>query len=762
MKNKSYFSTVIIILIIAFSTVSAETIARVMKASGDVFIKRLGAQVFDEAVSAGAAINNGDAIKVGDAGFAVVIFLDDRSVVKLRTNTQFQFTDTQNTRSLNIEFGTILNDVKKERRTKTFRVETPVSVASVKGTKFAAVVNPSGVDQFYGSEGQFEVFNTISGQTVTVGPGQKAISNAMGNLLQAPAAPGEYPEDPAPGEVVPEEEPQEEQIEEQPEQPQEMEQIEEAPGEVPGEESTEPIEAPETPEEAPESEGPPEAPKPFGMGLGIGSVTIDGVLYNQLALRPEFSFGKLGIGLDVVLYIDNEGNFRKEEWDEVSDIIDKFLYIRWGEKSDPFWIKLGALPNVTLGYGGLLMGYSNMVEFPTVRPIGINGGFTFGKVSTELFVANVKDLIRGGTLIGVRPTYKVSKKLPLTIGANFVMDINQFAGLKDKDGDYVPDAFDKFPLKEFTLPSEYYPGAFGHNPGDKLKGKDYQIDSDNDGIPDELDYDRDGDGLTDNYPDSTKNFPLSYELDSDPFNIRKNRARVFGLAFDVGYPVLNTKLVNLLIYSEFNMLNFPETGTKGSVFYRPSRSGTGITIPGIRAQLFKLLTVSFEYRLKQGYFVPQFFDQSYDVSRVVPDYSVSPTQIRTKDMFIFEKENSNVNQSGYFGSAGMDLFGVAQFSAAYANMVADTIKFRSFYASFGINAKFIPKLTEATAYYQRNNDPNPFDFKNPSENTIFGYRLGYEVSPGVSLIWNFSQFYRDTGEGLEPVKQTTIETSFNF
>ena len=44
------------------------------------------------------------------------------------------------------------------------------------------------------------------------------------------------------------------------------------------------------------------------MGLGIGSATLDGVLYNQLALRPEINIWKIGIGLDLILYIDNEGN----------------------------------------------------------------------------------------------------------------------------------------------------------------------------------------------------------------------------------------------------------------------------------------------------------------------------------------------------------------------------------------------------------------------------------------------------------------------
>ena len=89
-------------------------------------------------------------------------------------------------------------------------------------------------------------------------------------------------------------------------------------------------------------------------------------------------------------------------------------------------------------------------------------------------------------------------------------------------------------------------------------------------------------------------------------------------------------------------------------------------------------------------------------------------------------------------------------------------EFNSFNALINLNAEKIPKLSVAQAYYQRNNDKNPFDFSNPSINTIFGYKVGYEVSGGVSLIWDFRQFYRDTGTGLEPVKQTTIETAFNF
>jgi hypothetical protein len=93
------------------------------------------------------------------------------------------------------------------------------------------------------------------------------------------------------------------------------------------------------------------------------------------------------------------------------------------------------LNNVTLGYGGLLGGYSNMMEFPSVRKVGINTGFGFGNFGTEIFLSNMKDFSRGGTLMGLRGTYILSDAIPVKFGLNFVTDMNQFSGLKDSDKD---------------------------------------------------------------------------------------------------------------------------------------------------------------------------------------------------------------------------------------------------------------------------------------------------------------------------------------
>jgi len=754
-KHNRTFYKVILISLYFINISFGESVARLIKSEGVVYLKRMGMQTYSEVAQVGASINNGDAIKVGDYGFAALIFIDDRSVVKVKPNSQFEIMDTKNTRSVNIEFGTILNKIEKENRTKTFRVVSPVSVASVKGTEFAAMINPSGVDQFIGKEGLFDVFNSVSGQTVSVGPGQKALSGSTGSLMQAPASPNEYPQDPE-LELEAEErkKPSERDESKKNENDNQQKEVETNDSEIKNKtdqinDST--INNEVDSNDSPKTDDAPSAPKkPFGMGLGIGSATIDGTLYNQLALRPEINFAGIGIGLDLVVYMDDEGNIRQDEWDfdDNPDLIyDKILYIRYGEKSSPIWAKYGSIENMTLGQGGLMKGYSNMMEFPTVRRVGINTGFNIGSIGGEVFLSNIKDLSRGGTIFGLRAQYKISDNLPITIGLNYISDANMFSAMKDKDGDSFPDVFDDFPT-DSTLWNDT-DGDGWADPGHGLS------------VPDSLiDIDADGDNIVDTIDDSVM-------IKARPFSINDNKASVSAWSFDVSYPVLTSKMLSLTVYTEFNSLMFPEVSTIGessdTLFYRPERSGSGITLPGIRSKLFGLLDLSLEYRSVQGSYVPQFFDQAYDLNRVLSVSQGTSTTVKTKDMSIFEDYDNKASSSGVYGSANMSILNLLNFNASYASMKADTLEFNSFNSVLTLNTDNIPKLSVATAFYRRNNDKDPFDFKNPSANTVMGYRVGYEMSKGVSLIWEYSEFYRDNGSGeLEPIRQTKVETAFSF
>ena len=742
MRFKLFFSLIIIPFLMN-QIQAAEEVAKVAKARGQVQIKHQ-ADVDFSSLKAGQSVFDGDVIKVGGVGFCIIVFLDDKSILKIRESTQFQFIETANTRTINIDFGKVLADVKKDKR-KDFRIETPVSVASVKGTQFWTVSNKMGFDKFYGLEGEVEVFNTISGQFQSLGPGQMTLSTATGQLVTSPASPEEVPDDPDDEGEEPEEEEQEEEAEEEEapeEEPEpEVEEEEVIEEEVPEEE----IPEEEIPEEVPEEEIPeveeeevpePEEEGPFNLGAGLGSVTIDGVIYNQLALRPEIKFGKLGVGLDLVMYIDPQGNIRKDEWDEPTDFFDKILYVSWGAKGDPFFVRYGTLENMTLGYGGLIYGYSNTMEFPEVRRIGLNGGMKFGKFGTELFVANFKDFGRGGGLLGGRITFNPIEKL--TLGANIVTDINQYSGLKDFDEDGVPDLLDDFPEEG-----------------------DYAVDTDGDGIADEIDPDRDGDGYTDNSQDSSivNNDIDGTVLKPHPFDIDEVDARrVLGFSVDAGYPVFSSKMFSINLYAEGNVLQFAD-----------DKSGIGLVPFGANATLFKFINLSFEYRMDSDYYAPRFFDQAYDLDRVAISLNAdSSLSVTTKDQNLDISEGRRV---GYYGAASLGLFNLVSASASYTDMSSDEgDTLRSFTASLALNTDNIPKISQAYAYYQRNNDDNPFDFANPSPNTILGYRVGYEVSKGVSLVWDYRRLHADLdGDGVisedvegEIINILNIETVFDF
>jgi len=753
-KKSKYF----ILFLVFLCELNANKIARIVKVDGNVYLKRLGMSTFSERAKIGVAISNGDEIKVGERSFSAVIYIDDRSVIKIRENTKFSFMDTRNSRTIKLEYGTLLNDVKTKDRTKTYRIQTPVSVASVKGTQFAAIVSQNGVDQFICKEGLFEVLNMISGETVSVSKGQKAVSNSSGNLVQAPSSLQEYPKDPEIDDItdyetkeeiqeenVPEKttidtEPEKVKIEEEniseDVETEEKKEIEEksSENEIEGQEEIED----NVPEETPAD--------PFSLGLGIGSVTLDNVLYNQIALRPEFNIWKIGVGLDLVLYIDNEGKIRNDEWDVENDpalLLDKILYIKYGKKVDPFWAKYGSIEGMTLGYGGVLNNYSNMMEFPSVRKVGINAGVNLGLAKSEIFLANLKDISRGGTITGFRSSYTVSKNIPLTIGFNYVTDQNMFSALKDRDEDSYPDLFDDFP-----------------------DSSNIWNDTDGDGIPDphdglsedRWDIDADGDNLFD-YGDNSDDEVL---LKATPFSLKNNEAKTTAISFDIGYPIFSSKLLSLQIYAEYNKLNFIGFTTSDSTFDRPDRSGTGLTVPGLKSKLFGLIDLSLEYRILNGAFIPKFFDQGYDLNRISTIIKGNTTRILTKDMSVLDTASTS-SSNGIYGSAGFNLFNLVTLSASYANMKSDTSEIKSFNSYLVLNTENIPKISSASAYFQRNNDNNPFDFENPSVNTIMGYKVGYELSKGVSLIWDFRQYYREDGTGtLEPIKQTTIETTFSF
>jgi hypothetical protein len=406
-------------------------------------------------------------------------------------------------------------------------------------------------------------------------------------------------------------------------------------------------------------------------------------------------------------------------------------------------------------------GYSNTTEYPQIRKVGVHTGMQIGNLGWEAFIANAKEMVG---LVGGRVTYKPLGHIPVILGGSMVMDVNQYKGMKDTDKDDVPDIFDAFPGLEFELPDYFAAGAFDHQPSDILKGKNYTKDSDGDGIPDKLDYDIDGDGMTDHYPlDSLKEFDPYIAFAPEPFNASDQRKGITGISFDAAYPALNLKLMKLFVYAQAGALVSKKvtdynTGTK----FTP---GWGFAVPGVRMNLFKIANLTLEYRQAGKNFLFGFWDRAYDYERVAirikPNGSLYPF---TKQ----EMKLMNAPSNGIFGAFDVNILNYVLLGSYYQHMFTSGTEIKSFMATASISKGKIPKLAEAMAFYQRNNDEDPFRFNKPSENTILGYKIGFELGGGAVIYYVFQKTYRDyDGSGsidpkTESVSITSIETGFNF
>jgi len=146
----------------------------------------------------GKLIKDRDWVRTRDDGYLALMFIDDKSLLKLRENSELEIRAERSAGGLNktiqMSFGKVKAEISPQR-SGIFTIATPTSVASVKGTIFWIISTPEG-DQFIGIEGTVEVTNIESGQTVSVTVGQTATSNVDGSIDVQPTPEGGVPDDP--------------------------------------------------------------------------------------------------------------------------------------------------------------------------------------------------------------------------------------------------------------------------------------------------------------------------------------------------------------------------------------------------------------------------------------------------------------------------------------------------------------------------------------------------------------------------------------
>ncbi|MBN2789928.1 MAG: hypothetical protein JXR69_07040 [Candidatus Delongbacteria bacterium] len=447
----------------------------------------------------------------------------------------------------------------------------------------------------------------------------------------------------------------------------------------------------------------------------IGGISIDGKNYQQIGFRFDVPIGKFGFGLDAQLLIDEEGNIRSEDWDEVEDYMDKIYYVRWAKKGDPFYIRLGGLDYTYLGYNIVVDGYSNMIEYPAYKRLGMELSFEGEKFGGEVLVNNYKELFteKPGMLFGARAFYKVWGDL--AIGATYATDLNQLNGLRDNDDDDYPNEIDMYPEDDrYVTDWDYYSINMNADLADSL--------------------------VYYNIIDSLKKSDLPSYADSS------KSVAIWG--FDIGYPIFKNDFMNIDVYGQFAQIQ---------------DYGWGYSAPAFRVKAGPFM-FSAEYRHTDGEFLFGFFNPTYEMERATYNGSTFITKSQTlKDTPALD---------GFFVGLHFNAWDWFTLKADYQDLkgeypiTKDDYEVKSLRGEFAINENLIPKISLAKAYYMQNNVVDLSEWRTPS--TIMGYSIGYNINEGTSIIFDYRYTFEDMNGDLdveddgETIKTISISTAIKF
>lgn len=463
-----------------------------------------------------------------------------------------------------------------------------------------------------------------------------------------------------------------------------------------------------------------------GSGM-FGTYTMGGQTYTRMRLMPEFTLGKFGVGLDLDFMINADGNLRTQDWDEGKDLINKIYYLRWSERGDVFYAKVGGFDSYSLGQGLVVNGYSNMLNYPSVRKIGAMVGVNIAPLyntGLEVFDADLAE----NDVLAARATVKPLSDtgLPilsqLTLGGTIAYDDDQTKGLPDSDSDNYYDAFDDFPDDDAW-----------HNACDKQYDYWRSVYKDIVG--------------SNNYSDEafTAWFDSTGVLHRNPSksDFAKNSAAVWAVDYEL--PLYSSDLLTVTHYAEYAKIQ---------------DHGGGFIFPGFGMQL-SVLYGKLEFRRYEKDFAPGYFDSIYENDRARA-YTVSDSTV-----IVFKEDTlPQVASKGWYGAAGFELLGTITMSADYEDMYYDSNDLgldhrRGVSGRLGLVPNRIPKISVAQVSYSQSGENHLLKYGR-TPNTILTAKAGYEVATSTSLVYSYQETYQDyDGNGKIQGKDEIIKT-FNL
>ncbi|MFH1850830.1 MAG: FecR family protein [Candidatus Neomarinimicrobiota bacterium] len=161
---------------------AADKLAVTTKTEGTVDVVRSEAS---QALKRGTILLDQDLVISKKDGQAVIMFLDDKSQLKIKGDTEIRITGERGqgaiSKQINMDYGVLKASISEQRKG-DFIIATPTSVASVKGTEFWIISDPDSGDMIISNSGSVELVNNVTGETIVVPAGTIVESTVEGEM----------------------------------------------------------------------------------------------------------------------------------------------------------------------------------------------------------------------------------------------------------------------------------------------------------------------------------------------------------------------------------------------------------------------------------------------------------------------------------------------------------------------------------------------------------------------------------------------------
>jgi hypothetical protein len=195
----------------------------------------------------------------------------------------------------------------------------------------------------------------------------------------------------------------------------------------------------------------------------------------------------------------------------------------------------------------------------------------------------------------------------------------------------------------------------------------------------------------------SRNFDGSIQQDTDGNPIIAVNGSIWAGGIDTEFEVLRNPVISLIPYVDLNRIAGAGNGLHIGVL-----SDVNLPIPILDINVQARL----EYRIMQAGYIPEYFDQTYDLGRV--QYAVNPSDASSAFLPKFAAaqnahnaaaDPSAIDRQGYYGELAFNFAGLLQVGGLYQNYEGDPNG-----ASLGLFVT-LPRfeVIKVSAYYLRNN-----------------------------------------------------------